>query len=142
MAYALAGLGGLRGVGLGGMFAPDCYIASGGADTLGKPQNGGSGMQRKDVPASMLAIYDACEQSASPVTCWGQNATSSPFLGRPCQAEWRAWAAAKIAGQNVGSGPVQSMVFEEEPDNTMLYAGAAALALVGVAGAVYFAKKR
>ena len=141
MAYALAGLGGLRGVGLGGMFAPDCYIANGGADTLGKPQNGGSGMQRKDVPPSMLAIYDACERSASPATCWGQKATSKPFLDRPCQGEWRAWAAAQVAGLGA-AGPVQSMVFEEEPDNTMLYAGAAALALVGVAGAVYFAKKR
>lgn len=142
MAYELLDQG-MAGVGLGGMFAPDAVIAAGKPDVLGKPQNGGSGMQRSQVAPSMLPVYDACERSADPVTCWGHNVLSKPFLGRPFQAEWRAWVAQQIAAQGAAPMvPYQQNVAPEEPaDNTMLYVGVGAAALVAIGAAVVLGKK-
>jgi hypothetical protein len=129
----MSGFHGLRG--LAGLFAPDAYLASGKADTLGKPiEQVSPSIKRANIAPSMLPIFDACNQSADPITCWGQNNTNKPFLGRPYQAEWRAWAAAKAAGLPVPSpGPVVYAPAVEE-DNTMLYAGGAIAALLVIGG--------
>jgi len=136
----VAGFGGFRG--FGGLFAPDAYLATGKPDVLGKPiAQSSTGSARALIPPSMLAIYDACDQSADPVTCWGQNNTSKPYLGRPFQAEWRAWAAQKAAAMAGGGGGVvpASQVFAPapEPDNTMMYVGIGLVAALALGGVIY-----
>ncbi len=144
--FPRAGGGGRRRgyAGFAGVFAPDAYLASGKADTLGKPiEQASATIKRSSIAPSMLPIFDACNQSADPLTCWGQNNTSKPFLGRPFQAEWRAWAAAKAAGMNVpAAGPVVYAPAVEETDNTLLYAGGAAVVVVGVAAFFLLGKKK
>lgn len=138
----------LRGFGaFGGTFAPDCYLATGKPDTLGKPADAATiaGFKKTYGP-SVDAVAAACNQSADPATCLGQNFLSKPFLGRPCQPEWRSWTQAKVIA--LASTPIAATNTSaalappaEEPDNTLLYAGIAGVALVAVGAAVMLRKK-
>lgn len=148
MAYALSGVpafGGLRGLhGLGGTFAPDCYIAKGGVDTLAAPLTASelAGFRTTYGAARVDPVAAICNQSASPRRCMGQNFLAGDFLGSGCKAEWQAWVGQKMAAQAAGAPLPAAPAYETEPDNTMLYVGAAALALVAVGGAVWLGKKR
>lgn len=140
MSYAFAGL---RGFGsLGGTFAPDCYLNTGKSDTLGKPLTDAEAASfRLTYGESANLVIAACNQSADPATCMGQNFLSKPFLGRPCQPEWRAWIQNKIIA--AGAPPQAAALATQpvEPDNTLLYAGIGAAAVVAV-GAVLLMRKK
>jgi len=146
VSYAMAGF---RGFGaFGATFAPDCYLSSPGnkGDMLGKPitPESAAAYRLKHGPVADLVIA-ACNQSSDPLTCIGQNFLSSPFLGRPCQNEWKAWIQSKIISAGVPSTVATAAVtmppMVEEPDNTLLYAGIGAVAVVGI-GAVLMMRKK
>lgn len=138
-------MAGLRGFGaFGGTFAPDCYLSSpfNKGDTLGKPiSDVSAAAYRLQYGDSANLVIAACNQSADPTTCIGQNFLSKPFLGRPCQAEWRSWIQQKIV--QAGAPPAAALMATQptEPDNTLLYAGVAAVAVVGIGAALMLRKK-
>ncbi len=146
VSYAMAGF---RGFGaFGATFAPDCYLSSPGnkGDMLGKPITPESAAAYRLKHGSVVdLVIAACNQSSDPLTCIGQNFSSAPFLGRPCQNEWKAWIQSKIVSAGVPSTVATAAVtmppMVEEPDNTLLYAGIGAVAVVGI-GAVLMMRKK
>lgn len=144
VSYAMAGF---RGFGaFGATFAPDCYLSSPGnkGDMLGKPiTDASAAAYRLQYGESANLVIAACNQSSDPLTCIGQNFLAKPFLGRPCQAEWRAWIQNKSvsAGAPPAAANMATQPMVEEPDNTILYAGIGAVAVVGI-GAVLMMRKK
>lgn len=132
---------GLAGAGLSGVFGPDCWIATGRADTLGAPLLANEqAAYTKTYGAAAAPVIAACNQSGDPRTCAGQYFLSQPFLGRPCKLEWIEWVRNKTAPVAAPVAPPAQMPPPAE-DNTLLYAGGAAAVAVGLA-AVFFLRKK
>jgi hypothetical protein len=143
VSYALAGLNGFGA--FGGTFAPDCYLSSpyNKGETLGKPMTATeiAGFMNT-YGAAATPVIAACQQSADPKTCAGQYFLAKPFLGRPCKLEWIEWVRSKTAGGGVtATPPAQMPTVPIETDNTLLYAGIGAVAVVGI-GAFFLLKKK
>lgn len=139
MSYtSMSGLGAF-----GGTFAPDCYLAGGRPNMLGTPMSAAqAAAYTRQYGPSAEAVVAICQQSADPVTCAAQNFLTKPFLGRPCQNEWRAWIQEKLVAGGASAAAAAQITAPPPPDNTMLYVGVGAVAVVGVGAALFFRKKR
>lgn len=91
--------------------------------------------------AAATPVIAACQQSADPKVCAGQYFLAKPFLGRPCKLEWIEWVRSKTAGGGVTAAPPAQMPTVPIEDNTLLYAGIGAVAVVGL-GAFFLLKKK
>lgn len=141
-------MSGFRGFGaFGGAFAPDCYLSSTGkADSIGPPLTSAeiAGYRKTYGAASADKIASVCNQTTSPRDCMGQFFLRDPFLGRPCKGDWVTYVNGKMspsAASPVFAPPPPPPPPPDAPDNTLLYAGIGAVAVVGIGAALMLSKK-
>jgi len=125
------------GIGLGGTFAPDCYLsATGKADILGTPLSPAilAGYNKKYGAQAVASIAAICNQSASPADCMGQYFLKDAFLGRPCKGEWISHINERKLAPLPAPALPSAVVSAPPADNTMLYVGGALAAAVVIGG--------